>query len=207
MANPFIIGNSSNVWNYSDDTKENYSEQLCGTVVEIAYVQARNFQTKEPEFWPDGNPKCNFRFTILDMAGNEFSWFVSSNKKSAGLMAVMDALDPARTGNSPVDISKALGKLVTISTKPGSYNAKRPRPWWFQVMGDGDQSKVRGVVDEVNVAKREQPLDLDAQGAYAAAAAAMLQERREERQQAPAPMPAQAPVSNVGPYSEEEIPF
>ncbi len=206
MANPFIIGNSSNVWNYSDDTKENYSEQLSGTVVEIAYVQARNFQTKEPEFWPDGNPKCNFRFTIADLAGNEFAWFVSSNKKSAGLMAVMDALDPARSGNSPVDISKALGKLVTISTKPGSYNAKRPRPWWFQVVGEGDQSKVRGVVDEVHAAKKE-PVDYDAQAAYAAATAAMLQEKQEARQQQQAPAPAPVPVPAPSPYSEEEIPF
>lgn len=149
MSNAFMVGGSSNAWNYSDNSKDNYSEQLSGTVVEIRHVQALNFSTKQPEFWPDGNPKTNFRFMVLDTAGNEFAWTISTASKSNAMVAVMDAIDPNRQPGKQVDISQLLGKMVTITTQAGSYNSQRPRPWWVQIHGDGDVSKVRGCVDDV----------------------------------------------------------
>jgi len=210
----FDIGGGSNAWNYSDDSKDNYSQQLAGTVVEIAYVQARDFQTKQPVFWDDGNPKCNFRITVADANCNEFAWFISSSSKSPAMVAVLDAINPNRKPGESVDITQILGKMVVIATKPGSYNSQRPRPWWFQIHGDGDASLVRGCVDEVHKAKpasvQNAQFDATANGANAA------MEAMGANAPAPAgPAPAgPAPVQQVGPGVSvpvdvygEDIPF
>lgn len=140
-----LRGNSSKAmsWNYSNPNNPGYSLQLGGTVVEISNPQKINYATKQPEFWPDGNPKRNLRVTVLDSTGQEWGWTFAP--KSAAAKACLDALDP--TGRRPVNITELLGKLVNISTKDGIYNQQHPREWAVEVIGEGQANMVRGLVD------------------------------------------------------------
>lgn len=210
MSNPFEVGGSSNSWNYSDNTKDNYSEQLGGQVVEIRYVQALDFQTKQPKFWPDGNPQTNFRIIVLS-GGHEFAWTISTAAKSAAIQAIGTALG-VQPGNK-INVGDLLGKNVVITTKPGSYNSNRPRPWWVQIQGDGDPAMVRGLVNELQERaaqmRQAQANQYQQQQQGAAMAAAAMQPP------APAPAPAPAPVQQVAAgvpvpadaYATEDIPF
>jgi hypothetical protein len=149
----FDLKGGSNGWNYSDNTKEGYSEILEGTVVEVSNPQALDFQTRQPKFWPDGNPVRNFRLTVLKQDGEEVSWTFQGGKPKVSPNGAMNAIQACIAGLDPsgmaqrVSLEDILGKHVTIQTRAGSYNAGNPRPWWVKVHGDGDISKVRGVVD------------------------------------------------------------
>lgn len=142
-----IRGSSSNVWNYSDKSKDNYMESITGLVVEIDNPQARDFNTGKPAFWDDGNPKRNFRFCIKGRSGQEVSWIFSPVKKGAAMQALGNALDP--TGqNMDIALDDYLGKVITVSTVPGAYNARNPRPWNVKLeQGIQIDGPVRGVHD------------------------------------------------------------
>lgn len=137
-------GSSGNGWNYHDNTKSNYMEMIEGTVVEISNPQSINFNTKQPETWPDGNPKRNLRIAIRGRSGQELSWTFSP--KSKGAEACLAALDPQGT-REQVSIEELLGKFVRVQTQGGVYNAQHPRPWWVTILGDGEANMVRGLVD------------------------------------------------------------
>ena len=141
-----LKGSTNNNWNYSDNTKDNYTEFIQGTVVQIDNPQSINFGTGKPEFWQDGNPKRNLRMTLLQKDGEEINWTFAPHSKSLARQAIvagMDAVDPKNNGN----MEMLLGKMVTVYTQAGSYNAQHPRPWGFRIDGDGDASQVRGIVD------------------------------------------------------------
>lgn len=132
-------------WNYSDPDKPGFSVTLKGTVVEISNPQALDYNTREPRFWPDGNPVRNLRLTVLTADGSEKNWVFAPKSKS--WEACLAALDPNGDRVDRISLEELLGKSIIISTKDGAYNAKRPRPWRVDVMGDGQQHLVRGVVD------------------------------------------------------------
>lgn len=141
-----LKGGSSNNWNYSDTEKEGYAEYIQGTVIQIDNPQSINFGTGKPEFWQDGNPKRNLRMTLLQQDGTEINWTFAPHAKSLARQAIvagMDAVDPHNNGN----MKMLLGKAVTVWTQPGNYNAQHPRPWNFRIDGEGDASKVRGLID------------------------------------------------------------
>lgn len=139
-----LKGGSTSVWNYSNKNNENYSNTLGGTVVEISNPQARDFSTKQPKFWPDGNPMRNLRVVVKLPTGGEKAWIFAP--KSAAAEACLAALDP--DGSKPsVNIEELIGKMVTISTKEGVYNAQNPRPWNVAINGEGDKTAVRGLID------------------------------------------------------------
>ena len=149
----FDLKGGSNGWNYSDPNKEGYSEAIRGTVVEVSNPQALDFQSRQPKFWPDGNPVRNFRLNILTASGDEVTWTfqggrpkVSPNGAMNAIQACIAGLDPQGT-SARVSLEDILGKDITVQTKAGNYSAGNPRPWWVTVHGDGDVSKVRGVVD------------------------------------------------------------
>jgi len=149
-----LKGGSSNSWNYSDKNKEGYMESITGTVIEISNPQVRNYQTKQPEFWPDGNPKRQLCVIVKGQSGKELAWYFSPRSKAAD--ACLYALDP--NGMKPrVSIEEMLGKMVTISTQPGVYNNQNPRPWNVVIVGDGDTASVRGMVDLSQVQQQQQP--------------------------------------------------
>lgn len=149
-----LKGGSSNAWNYSDKTKQGYSTLITGTVVEISNPQKLNFQTKQPETWPDGNPVRNLRIVLKGQSGREASWTFAPKSKAAD--ACLIALDPQ--GDRPaVSIEELLGKMVTISTVEGVYNAQNPRPWTVTIQGLGDQAAVRGLKDLSGATLQAQP--------------------------------------------------
>ena len=137
-------GSSGNGWNYSDNTKQNYMETIEGTVVEVSNPQSVNFGTKQPEFWPDGNPKRNLRMVIKGRSGQELSW--TFQPKGKATEAILAALDPQGT-KTQVSIEELLGKFIRVQTQGGVYNAQNPRPWWVTILGEGDAGSVRGLID------------------------------------------------------------
>ena len=197
-------GSDSNVWNYSDNSKANYTEFIQGTCVEISNPQARDFNTGKPAFWDDGNPKRNLKVTLLQNDGAEISWIFSPKSDAAD--ACKAALDPNDT-RAKVNIEELLGKMLTISTEPGSYNARNHRPWTVVVHGDGQINMVRGINDFTKQpAQQQQPApqqQAPAQQAPTALQFAMNQAQQavaqQNFQQANAAPPVnQVPVSAYG---------
>lgn len=155
---------SGNNWNYSDKNKQGYMTMLEGTVVEISNPPSLNYKTKQPEVWPDGNPKRNLCLTIRGRSGRELNWIFAPRSKAAD--ACLAALDPQGT-RALVSIEEMLGKFIRVQTEEGVFNQANPRPWWVTILGDGE-GPVRGLVD--------------------------LSQQQPPRQAAPAPAPAPAPV-------------
>lgn len=142
-----IQGGSGNFWNYSDQSKENYHESITGLVVEVSNPVAHKFGTNEVDKFEDGNVKRNFCMTIRGQSGQELQWIFRPGRTSAAVQAIIAALDPQNTGKQ-VNIGELCGKVVTVSTKAGAYNAMKPRPWKVElVSGLQIDGQVRGIVD------------------------------------------------------------
>ena len=142
----FNGGGSGNFWNYHDKNKEGFSTVITGDVVEIQTPQKRNFVTKQPETWPDGNPKLNIRLILAGQDGSELAWEFSpggSQNPTNAMRAVQNALLSAGLpGNSVTEIG---GLNITIGTQEGAYSQQNPRPWSIQVNAQGSH-QYRGVV-------------------------------------------------------------
>lgn len=184
-----LKGGASNGWNYSDKNKPGYMNSITGTVVEISNPQALNFSTKQPEFWKDGNPKRNLCVTIKGQSGRELNWTFAP--RGHGSQACLTALDPQ--GIRPaVNIEELLGKMITVTTQEGVYNAQNPRPWHVQILGQGDVASVRGIVD-LEKPQAQQPMA-----------------QPQPQPQSQPPMPQAQPVPQQYPdtaYADEDIPF
>lgn len=176
-------GSNGNSWNYHDKNKQGYMEMLEGTVVEISNPQSINFATKQPETWPDGNPKRNLRMTLRGRSGQELSW--TFGPKSAAANACLAALDPDDS-RSQVSIEEMLGKFIRVQTQEGVYNQAHPRPWWVTILGDGEANMVRGLID------------LSQQGSQPVQASAPAP--------APAPVPAPVPQQAPAPVPQQQAP-
>ena len=146
----FEGGSSSNTWNYSDDTKDNYRLMIQGDVVEVAEVQSINFATKKPETWQDGNPKLNVCLTIMEADGTETNWIFGpggkGDKASNPMKACRYALQQA--GLPGMSMAELGGLNITASTQAPpqgfKYGQGNPRPFGVQVNGKGN-SQFRGV--------------------------------------------------------------
>ena len=158
MANSaFVIGGNSNAWNYSDPSKEGFSNQIQGPVVKLVRRQGIDFNTKQPATWPDGKPRFVYGLTIADqLSGENKEWVVVAKKSSVGIRAIGAAL------GEPVDISRLYGMVVNIST-PGLQNMKingrscTARVWQVQVMGQAPQgTNLLGIEDQVNATPAQQ---------------------------------------------------
>ena len=193
-----LKGGDGNGWNYSDDTKENYSESLVGTVIEISNPQALDFNSKKPLFWDDGNPKRNLCMTVLTQDGKEIKWTFAPKSKATD--AILAALDPQGT-LAKVSIELMLGKFVCIQTQAGAYNNKHPRPWWVTIQGEGDHSAVRGLKDlsqeqpaqpQPQPQAQPAPMPMTAQGYQAQANGAAMAMNAMQSSQPPVPQQAYA---------------
>lgn len=213
-----LKGGSSNNWNYSDNTKTDYSEMIEGTCIEISNPQARDFNTGAPAFWPDGNPKRNLQMVLLTKAGQEVSW--TFTPKSAAANACLASLDPQGT-RERVALDEILGKFVRVQTQAGVYNARNPRPWWVTILGDGEVNAVRGcknLSQPQPMPGMPTPAPAPAQAPASApvqqAAPSALQQAQQAAQQAvaqqsfqqAAPSVNQVPVESYGVY-DSDIPF
>lgn len=183
-----LRGGTSKGWNYSNPNNPGYMETLEGTVVEFSQPQHNNFQTKQPEFWPDGSPKLDWCFTIRGRSGQELNWRFSpgsATKPKACRQALMDAMPEAQY------VEDVLGKFIRVQTQAGTYSVQNPRPWFVTILGDGEVDKVRGSVPPV------QPVVQPGQPAPGFAGAA----------QALQAINNQVPAQNTELFEEDEIPF
>lgn len=140
MSNILNINNNNAGWNYSDPQKPGYMPSIQGTVVEINEVQARNYMTKQPEFWPDGKPKLNIEFVIQGQSGRELPWVFGPKSTAAdAVKKALLAMNPNATSMADVG-----GYLVKVTTHDGQWGQGRPRPWEFEILGLG-QVPFRGV--------------------------------------------------------------
>ena len=130
---------SSNAWNYTDNTKDDFSSSIIGEVIAIEEVQAINFQTKQPEFWQSGNPKLVMRWTLLTSTGEEKTW--TFNWKATSRVAA-SAIEQA-FGPNP-EPNAILGKVIQIETQDGNFGANNPRPFRIQIIQDGDPNAIKG---------------------------------------------------------------
>lgn len=90
-----------------------------GRVVEAPKaVQSRNFESGEPDFWPDGNPKMSV-VTILDIAGEKKGLWAP--QPSALFAAIKAAIEAA--GGTPIEEGGELA-VKYVGEKP---NEKNPR--------------------------------------------------------------------------------
>lgn len=203
-----------NSWNYHDPNKQGYMEMIEGTVVEISNPQSINFATKQPETWPDGNPKLNLRMMIKGRSGAELGWTFSP--KGRGAEACLSALDPNGT-RAQVSIEEMLGKFIRVQTQAGVYNSQNPRPWWVTILGEGDAGSVRGMVD-LSARQAPAPQQVPAPQSQPVQQAPVPQVQYAQQQAAQAlgyqqqqPMPQpmqQAPVIDTTPsVYDEDIPF
>ena len=165
MSKTPLKGNVSKGWNYSNPNNDGYMDTIEGTVIEFSQPQRTNFQTKQPEFWPNGDPKRDWCFTILGRSGREINWRFapgSASKPKLARQAVMDAMPDAEF------VEDILGKFVRVHTPQGTYSLQNPRPWTVTILGDGEVDKVRGSVPP---AKVENQFEVTSTGAQAAMAA------------------------------------
>lgn len=129
-------------WNYSDSSKPQYMPSITGTVVSVEEVQSTNYATKDKEFWPDGNPKLNIKLVIQGKSGRELPWVFSP--KSLACDSVKNALK--QYNPNAQTIADVGGLMVKITTWGDSnqYHANNPRPWQFEILGQGE-APFRGV--------------------------------------------------------------
>lgn len=178
-------------WNYSRPDAEGYLEAIEGTVVEFSKPQHTNYSTKEPEFWPSGDPKLDWCLTLRGRTGKELNWRFSpgsATRPKIPRVALTEAIE-SFGGTCVEDI---LGKFIRVATEEGTYNMQHPRPWTVTVLGDGQQQYVRGSVPPATVPNQ---FELTQQGAAAARAAINQQPAQ------PAP-----PADDTALY-EDDIPF
>lgn len=123
-------------WNYSNQSKEGYTEILVGTVVAIQKIQSTSFQTRQPEFWPDGNPKFNIRLALADPEGDLITFTFQPAGKAAreGKKRSVHIDLWHLTGDT--DLINLIGKTIMITTQPGSYGANNPRPFEVSLVTD-----------------------------------------------------------------------
>lgn len=166
---------NGNWWNYSDQNKPGYSPVLEGTVVKMFAQPHLNYVTKQPETWPNGEPKYNIAVTIQDTNNNQFNWSFKPNKNSGAGHAICEALESVGLST----VRELYGMYIRVTTQDGNYNQAHPRPWKVEVLGQG-KAQLLGIEDENSVqVKKPQPSTQPAP--------------QVQQQAAPAPAPAPAP--------------
>lgn len=202
-----INGGNGNGWNYSDQSKPGYMTSIQGTIVKITELQSRNYMTKQPEFWPDGNPKLNICFTIQGQSGRELTWVFSP--KSTAFDAVVTALKTMNPNvNSIADIG---GYMVEISTQEGQWGQGRPRPWTVNILGMG-QVPFRGVEEYTAppaqpVQQQQQPAQQFQPQGQQVATAPISQGQPMQQQPVIQGQPQVVPDGNGGMVYDQDIPF
>lgn len=115
-ADPFASGGSSVPSLSFKDAP--FGTSYTGTVVEIPkLVQARDFESGDPAYWPEGNPKMTV-VTLLKVNGEERSLWAP--KPSAMFAAIADAQQSAGS-------TIAVGGTLTITYTGDKPNEKNPR--------------------------------------------------------------------------------
>ena len=140
MSNVFEFsgGGDRKRWNYSDpkSTDNPMTLQISGVLVEMSNPQKKDFKTKAPCFWEDGNPIENLGLTILRGDTGEEEFFeITPSKNSIAMQALDNAFKAFGTANgitfnkrSDYCVAGKPGYLITIATQDGNYGSNNPRP-------------------------------------------------------------------------------
>lgn len=139
-------------WNFTNRDKEQYSEQIVGTIVSMQEIQAREYKpgggVGKPKFWDDGNPVMNIRIGLATPMGDfkSFTFAKAGKKQVAGEKPSVHVQlwDLVNRGN----FENLMGKTVQITTWPAN-------PTTGQTWGQGnprlfDVQEVPGVVYALN---------------------------------------------------------
>ena len=180
----------ANKWNYSDPNQPGFSPTLTGTLVEVIVRQSRNFQTKQLEYWDDGNPKISYTLVIQDANGNEWPWTL--DRGSNAFKELTMAIHSIR-GASLKDLG---GMLIEVSTSGlAMVNGRTTRQWSIKVLGQGT-AEYRG--EQNQLPTEPAPVSQPANNVPAPA---------QQPQQAPAPQaqPAGAPPIVGGYYAAPTV--
>lgn len=212
----FESNGTGDFWNYHDPNKDGFALEITGDVVAISTPQATNYATKQPEFWPSGEPKLLICLHIALPDGTEVKWsFGPGSRKTGGSRAVQAIRAALGAVNAPAKSVTEIGnKNITISTQQGSYNSNNPRPWAVRINGPAT-APYRGVDESQPERMKPQPVpqaayqavqnnmppqqNLGPQQARQAMQAAVQQQQAQQYQQ----QQYQQPV----PYSDQDIPF
>ena len=128
-----LNGSQGTFWNYSNQQKDGWSQQLAGTLVEVTVAQDHEFgKPEQKKYWPDGNPVILLRLHVKDANGEEFLFDI----KPKSTMWYED-IQPACPEGS---LSNALGKTVQIDYlgKVATTGRGVPRnKFAFAILGEG----------------------------------------------------------------------
>lgn len=128
-----LNGNQGTFWNFSNQQKDGWSQQLAGTLVKVSIAQDHEFgKPDQKRYWPDGNPVILLRMHIKDAAGDEFLFDI----KPKSTMWFED-IQPACPGGS---LSSAIGKQVQLDYlgKVSTTGRGVPRnKFAFAIVGEG----------------------------------------------------------------------
>lgn len=128
-----LNGNQGTFWNFSNQQKDGWSQQLSGTLVKISIAQDHEFgKPEQKRYWPDGNPVILLRMHIKDANGDEFLFDI----KPKSTMWFED-IQPACPGGS---LSNAIGKTVQLDYlgKVSTTGRGVPRnKFAFAIVGEG----------------------------------------------------------------------
>lgn len=128
-----LNGNQGTFWNFSNQQKDGWSQQLSGTLVKISIAQDHEFgKPEQKRYWPDGNPVILLRMHIKDANGEEFLFDI----KPKSTMWFED-IQPACPGGS---LSNAIGKTVQLDYlgKVSTTGRGVPRnKFAFAILGEG----------------------------------------------------------------------
>jgi hypothetical protein len=115
IADPFAGADSKPSVSFKDKP---IGTSYTGTVTKAPeLVQARDYESGQPAFWPDGNPKQTV-VTTLDINGEELNLWAA--KPSALFRAIADAQKAAGT-------QIAVGGTLTVTFTGEKPNDKNPR--------------------------------------------------------------------------------
>ena len=122
-------------WNYSNQQRDGFSLEICGTVVSLQEVQGREYnpnsnQPGRPACWPDGNPKMNIRMGMALQDGSLKSiTFSKAGKKQ--ISGEKPSLHMQLFGLTNGNMDELIGKTVHLWTWPA-------HPQTGQMWGNGN---------------------------------------------------------------------
>lgn len=103
-----LNGVQGKFWNYSNQRKDGYSQELTGTLTKVSITQAHEFgHPEQKSYWPDGNPVIMLRMHIKDPNGEVYFFDIKPKSRMW-----FEDIQPACPEGS---LSNALGKLIKLS--------------------------------------------------------------------------------------------
>lgn len=215
-------GTANYSWNYTDPQRAGYSLEMYGTVVALQEVQHRDYITKQPTYWPDGNPIMDIRvaFAAPDGSLKTIQFQKAGKKQASGEKPSLHMQLFNLTNSNMYDL---IGKTVHIWTWPNNPNNSQewgrgnPRLFGVEEVKDTTYSLATALPEEYKIPELYandavsggQPIQQAPQMAgqfYAAPQAAPVQQVPMQ-QPVPQAVPMQQPVPQAIPVQQVPQPM